>query len=146
MTPIHHPRALRRIATAMLLFWLFAIGASWANACVLQDRQTHAHADAVHGDLTVITVTAGHGGAVASHGDGGCGGGLLCRNFCVAASQSCVQADGSPGAIDLNDGPPLLLAAAWTPVLARLADASAAASAPIPDAVPPRTRLSRLAL
>lgn len=146
MTPIRRPRTLRRIATAMLLFWLFAISASWANACVLQNRQTHAHAEAVDGDHAVSTVTAGHGGAVPSHADDGDAGDLVCLDLCDASSQSCVQPDGTPDAIDLTDGPALLLAAAWTPVVARLADSPAAATAPLPDAVPPRTRLSRLAL
>ena len=40
----------------------------------------------------------------------------------------------------------LLLAAAWAPVAARVADVPVVATAPLPDAVPPRTRLSRLAL
>lgn len=146
MTPIRRPRTLRRIATAMLLFWLFAIGASWANACVLQNQQTHAHADAVEGDHAFSTVTAGHGGAVPSHADDGDAGDLVCLDLCDAASQSCVQPDGAPGAVDLTDGPPLLLAAAWAPVAARVADVPVVATAPLPDAVPPRTRLSRLAL
>lgn len=146
MTSIRQPRTLRRIATAMLLFWVFALGASWANACVLQARQTHGHSEAVDGDFTSVTVTAGHGGAVPSHGDDAGAGDLVCLEVCDAASQSCVQPDATPEAIDLTDGPPLLMAAVWIPVITRRTDTPVAVSAPPPDAVPPRTRLSRLAL
>jgi len=143
MTSIRQTRTLRRIATAMLLFWLFAFGASWANACVLQERQTHAHAESVDGDFTV---TAGHGGALPSHGSDGGAGELVCLDLCDSTSQTRVQTDASPGAIDLADGPPLLLAPAWPPVVARLAATPGAVSAPLADSVPARTRLSRLAL
>ncbi|MBX3608662.1 MAG: hypothetical protein KF871_02100 [Hydrogenophaga sp.] len=146
MAPIRRPRTLRRIATAMLVFWLFAIGVSWANACVLQERQTHAHADAGSDALTAAILMAGHGGAVPSHGNDAGPDDLLCLDLCDATLQTRVQPDATPGAVDLTHVPLLLLSAAWTSSVASLADDPVAATMPIPAAIPPRTRLSRLAL
>ncbi|MGC4396568.1 MULTISPECIES: hypothetical protein [Hydrogenophaga] len=146
MVPIRRPRTLRRIAAAMLVFWLFAISVSWANACVLQDRKTHAHADASGGALAAAIVMAGHGGAVPLHGNDAGADDLLCLDLCDATSQTRVQPDATPAAVDLGHAPLLLLSVAWTSSVARLAGDSVAAPLPVPDAIPPRTRLSRLAL
>lgn len=147
MTPIRRPGTLRRVATAMLLFWVFALGASWANACLLQDRQTHAHATAVDGDAALPSVTAGHGGAVPSHGDDAGAGGMACLDLCDAASQSCTQKDAAPVVLDLADLPPPLHTMAWSPVATQQPEAGLAAASPPPEAaVPLRTRFSRLAL
>lgn len=146
MTPIRRPGTLRRIATAMLLLWVLALGASWANACLLQDRQTHVHSGAADGDGALGTVTAGHGGAVPSHGDDAGAGELACQDVCDAASQTCTQKEATPAAIDLADLPPPLRLAASRRVVTRLPKAAFAVGSPPPAAVPLRARLSRLTL
>lgn len=147
MTPIRRPRTLRRIATALLLCWVFALGASWANACLLQDRQTHAHATAAGGDAAVPSVTAGHAGAVPSHGHDAGAGDLACLDLCDAAAQSCTQKDAAPDVFGVADLPPPLHSIAWALAATRQPDtALAMASPPQEAAVPLRTRFSRLAL
>ena len=66
MTPFSNAHRKRRIASTLLAFWLFALGAAWANACVLQERGTHAHtAEAVAAGAP--TVLPGHIGIVVDH-------------------------------------------------------------------------------
>lgn len=146
MTRFRHANTKRRIAATMLVFWLFALASSWANACVLQDRYTHVHASANAGSPNSVTISAGHAGLVPAHGDETVPGDAVCLEVCNAALQTSVQPDRAidlPGGLVL--GPPLSLA--WAPDVPFQARALETAAAPPPRAtVPQRTLLSRLAL
>lgn len=57
MTLFADSRSKRRIASVTLVFWLFALGGAWANACSLQERGTDLHQDAAaHASSTVPTL------------------------------------------------------------------------------------------
>ncbi|MCW5631967.1 MAG: hypothetical protein KIT17_01390 [Rubrivivax sp.] len=130
----------------MLLFWLFALASSWANACVLQERQTHAHSSASVDEPTVVTVSAGHVGAVPGHFDGATATGeTVCLEVCDATTQTCMQPDWVIDLPDLVLGPPASLA--WAPQVRPPLSGPGTTAAPSPRAaVPPRTLFSRLAL
>ena len=143
-------RTRRRMVLAVLATWLFALGAGWTNACVLQDRGTHGHRQAQGAtvpDDAPFVISAGHIGIDAVHDDGDNGaGGKSCLKVCDDGTQSVVT---TPSSFDLTDAalaPPT--ATLWTARAAALqiADAATPAASP-PAAGPPlRTRLSRLAL
>ena len=141
-------RLKRHIASLMLGCWLFALGAAWANACVLQDRGAHGHAaDAVADRLAAGTqaVSAGHDGVIDDHGLHAAPGTALCLKACDDRSQSLVKTGAS---MDLPDLPtPTTVWVIWTdPVMAQ--DAARAARIDPPGAAEPplRIRLSRLSL
>lgn len=135
----------RRIASMMLVFWLFAVGAAWANACVLQDRGTHWHAADAIAAGTPPAVSAGHVGVVDDHGVRAAPGAAPCLKACDDRSQSLVKAGAS------IDFPALTtLTSAWVTWLEPVAALDAAQAAhidlPAPAGPPLRTRYSRLAL
>ncbi len=145
MTAFRRPCTQRRIVAAMLLFWLFALASSWANACVLQDRQTHRHGSTDGHASEPITVMAGHVGAVPAHGAESSSGASVCLEVCDAATQNSVQPNWAIDLPNLTLGPPRSLA--WTPEPSPDTAAPAAVAAPPPrPRVPSRTLLSRLAL
>lgn len=49
MRPLMHLHRPRRIASAMLFVWLFAVFASWANACLVQPADPPAAGRVQHG-------------------------------------------------------------------------------------------------
>ena len=79
----------RRMAGAMLVFWLFALGAGWANACVLQARMTHLHPAGAATEAA--TVAAGHVGASFDHADDLSAGQGPCLKDCDERSRSVVK-------------------------------------------------------
>jgi len=90
MALLHTPRIKRRFASAMLVSWVFAVGAAWANACLLQDRTTHLD------PLFVATkelpaVSPGHAGALASHAQNQSPGEAPCLKVCDDTSQIIVK-------------------------------------------------------
>lgn len=90
MTTFTNTTSKRRIASVMLVFWFFALGAGWANACVLQERGTHAHtATAVAAGAPAVS--AGHAGAVDEHSGDSSPGQAPCLKVCDDASQSVVK-------------------------------------------------------
>lgn len=145
MTALTNTRSKRRIASVMLLFWLFALGAGWANACVLQERGTHAHsAEAIAAGST--TVSAGHVGVVDDHGVDSSPGHAPCLKVCDDTSQSLVK--WSSG-IDLSDLAmlPLVVAMPWPALDVALEVPRPARIKHSAHAGPPlRTIYSRLAL
>lgn len=91
--------ARRRIAGALLIVWLFAMGTGWANACLLQARGTHLddRPMARAGQSRMPVVSAGHAGAVAGHDEDGAN---------VSSSAACHKAcaDGSQSLVGFNPG------------------------------------------
>jgi hypothetical protein len=144
MTLFANARITRRIASVMLVFWLLALGAAWANACSLQERGTHLHLDAA-AHAGTLTVSVGHGGVLDDHGAGSSTGKAACLKACDDESQSIVQGQASLDLLDLAMVPPTQMAR--TPKVAAL-DAPRIANFEHPArAGPPlRTRYSRLAL
>jgi hypothetical protein len=102
MRPLMHLLPPRRIASAMLLVWLFAVFASWANACLVRpgaqsgayptaSRGFHGHADAGvrHGDPhrhADVAPTKGAGSAQE-----------VCAEFCEAEQRIVAKPQPSKG-------------------------------------------------
>jgi len=152
MNLLPNQRSRRRTVFAMLAVWLFALGAGWANACLLQQRGTHAHGasdGAVVAGHTVV-VLAGHIGADSAHDDEGSGAspaaGKACQKVCDDGTQTVVKVAPSFDLTDVAMAPPV--ATLWTTLVAALAPAASAQGvAASPGVGPPlRTRYSRLAL
>jgi hypothetical protein len=136
-------RATRHTAFVVLLAWLFALASGVANACLLQERETHAHAGiaAVHD----ATVSAGHAGAVAGHDNDQHPASAPCQKVCSEGSQTPVTADLKVTQADC--GPAPLVAVLWTPATpVVLAPVYADATRPACVGPPIRVRYSRLAL
>lgn len=139
-----------RTALTVLLVWLFATAAGWANACVIQDRHAHVHGST---DLQALSahaplVSPGHLGADSGHAENAGAAKSACLKFCGDGAQTLVKL--TPG-IDLLDllhfpmAPPLALA--WSTRQAAAMPASARLESPSPSpGLPLRTRFSRLAL
>ena len=144
MTLFTNSRIKRRIASVMLVFWLFALGAAWANACSLQERATHLHADAA-AHAGTPTVSTGHSGVLDDHGADPSPGKAACLKTCGDESQSIVKWQASFDRLDLAMVPPTWMA--WTPKVAALdAPSIAHVEHPARAGLPLRTRYSRLAL
>lgn len=151
MNPLPNQRSRRRNAFAMLALWLFALSAGWANACLLQQRGTHAHEASGNVAVTAheVVVLAGHIGADSAHDDEGAGArgaGKACLKVCDDGTQVVVKA---PSSFDLSDiamAPPV--ATIWVSQAAALLPAPWELGAAAPPGVGPplRTRYSRLAL
>jgi len=144
MSPFTNAPSKRRIASVMLVFWLFALGAGWANACILQERGTHVHsATAVAAGAPAVS--AGHAGVVGDHSTDSSPGQAPCLKVCDDTSQSVVK---WPSGLDL----PAL--AMQVPISLTWSASVAALDAPQPDRIehparagpPLRTLYSRLAI
>jgi hypothetical protein len=131
----------------VLLFWLFAVASSWANACLIQPGQTHLHVSDPAAALEVQspTVSSGHRGADASHPENAGAARSACLKFCGDGAQALVKP--APG-IDLLDvplAPPW--AFSWTTRQAVASSARRWQALPARrPGLPARTRFSRLAL
>lgn len=143
MTLFASSRIKRRIASVMLVFWPFALGAAWANACSLQERGTHLHPDAAaHAETPAVS--AGHVGVLDDH-DTDSPGKAACLKACDDGSQSIVKWQASFGLLDLAMVPPTWMA--WTPRAIELdAPRTTHVEHPARAVLPLRTRYSRLAL
>lgn len=140
-------RTKRRTAFTVLLVWLFAIAAAWANACVIQDRQTHIHGSEDPQTVSVQTplVSPGHLGADSDHPENAGAAKSACLKFCGDGAQTLAKATPGIDLLDLPMAPPLALA--WTTRRAAAAPASAWLEFPAPSpGLPLRIRFSRLAL
>jgi hypothetical protein len=141
------PRTKRRTAFTVLLVWLFAITASWANACVLQERNTHLHGSVDPQTLSARAplVSTGHLGADADHPETTGAAKSTCLKFCGDGAQTLVKVTPGIDLLDLPIAPPVALA--WTTHRAVAAPAMARLELPAPSPrLPLRTRFSRLAL
>jgi hypothetical protein len=140
-------RTKRRTAFSVLLVWLFAITAGWANACVIQDRHTHLHgsADPQTVSAQASLVSPAHLGADADHAENAGAAKSACLKFCGDGAQTLVKVTPGFDLLDLPMAPPLALA--WTTRQAAVASVSAWLELPAPSpGLPLRTRFSRLAL
>lgn len=142
-------RTRRRMVLAVLATWLFALGAGWANACVLQDRGTHVHRQAQGAtvlDDAPVVVFAGHIGIDSVHDDDKGAGGKACLKVCDDGSQTVVTTLSSFDLTDAALAPPT--ATLWTSRVVELKIVGIATPVASPPAAGPplRTRLSRLAL
>lgn len=144
MTLFKTPRLKRRFAAAMLVFWVFALSASWANACLLQDRTTHLDSSLV-ATAGLPAVSPGHAGVLASHAQGQSPGEASCLKVCDDASQSLVK--WQPG-MELPDMAMLpSFAMAWPESVAALnARQPVRIEGPARADLPLRSRYVRLAL
>lgn len=144
MTYFSHAPSKRRIASAMLVFWLFALGVGWANACVLQERGTHAHSAEVVA-AGAPAVSAGHLGVVDDHIADSFPGQAPCLKVCDDSSQGLVKWPSGIDPPDLAMLPPPVMA--WTASAgARDAAQPARIEHPARAGLPLRTRYSRLSL
>lgn len=142
MTPFANSRIKRRIASVMVVFWLFALGAGWANACLLQERNTHQHAD-VESHVGMPTVSTGHVGILGDHEADSAPGKAPCLKVCDESSQSVVK--WSSGIDLLNMASPSIVA--WSVfVTAFDSPRRGHVERPARAGLPLRTRYSRLAL
>lgn len=144
MALLHTTRLKRRFASAILVFWVFALSAAWANACLLQDRTTHLDPSIVATEGRT-GVSPAHMGALPSHAQNQSPGDAPCLKVCDDASQTIVKWQSGMELPDMAMPP--LFAMAWSGSVAALdvrhplrIERSARAGLPL------RTRYVRLAL
>jgi hypothetical protein len=92
-------RQQRHIASAMLFVWLFAVAASWANACILRPA---AAAEGHHGQHAGHDLMAAQGGSHGPAGDAGHSHGpdpaqQACASFCDLEQSIVAKAQPAPG-------------------------------------------------
>ena len=144
MTLFTNSSIKRRIASVMLVFWLFALGSAWANACVLQERGTHSHPDAT-AHAGTHSVSAGHVGVLDDHGASSSPGKAPCLKVCDDSSQSLVKWQSGIDLLNLAIAPPAAMT--WSaPVDAFVAPRPAKTERFAHAERPLRTRFSRLTL
>ena len=144
MTLFTIPNFKRRFASVMLVLWVLALGASWANACLLQDRTTHFDPSTVAIAGSSI-VSPGHVGVLASHAQDPSPGEAPCLKVCDDGSQSLVKWQAGmelPNAAML----PSFTMARLVSVAARDARQPVRFERPARTGLPLRTRFVRLAL
>ena len=144
MTPFMNAPSKPRIASVMLVFWLFALGAGWANACILQERGTYVHtATAVAAGAPAVS--AGHAGVVDDHSADSSPEQAPCLKVCDDSSQSLVK---WPSGIDLPElAMQAPIALPWSASVAALdAPQAVRIEQPARAGLPLRTLYSRLAL
>ncbi len=147
VSPFANTRTKRRTAFTVLLVWLFAVTASWANDCVFQERNTHLHGsvDPQTPSAQAPLVSPGHLGADADHPEITGAAKSSCLKFCGDSAQALVKLTPGVDLLDLPIAPPVALA--WTTHQAAAAPATARLELPAPSPrLPLRTRFSRLAL
>lgn len=83
-------RLKRHFASAMLVFWVLALGAAWANACLLQDRTKHIDPSFVATDA-LPAVSPDHADVMDIHAQGQSPAEAPCLKICDDVSQSLVK-------------------------------------------------------
>lgn len=150
MRTLFNRRFLRTATWAMLAVWLFAVSASVANACLLEESRTHRHASTSDGmPAEAGSVGAGHRVVRAAHDDDHrehLAAKAPCLKVCDETPQSPINQASSPG-VDA----PVLAAALWTPWHADAATAGVdarhvVAAGPATTGPPLRVIFSRLVL
>lgn len=137
----------RRTIHMVLLAWLFAMAAGWANACLLQERGTHGHVPSHSGSLTaqVAQVSPGHVGVDADHAENAGPGKSACLKVCGDGTQSVIKVAQGLDLTDVAAAPPVALV--WPAPLAFAERDNAWPALPVSSpGVPLRTRFVRLAL
>lgn len=137
----------RRTVHMVLLAWLFAMAAGWANACLLQERGTHGHVPSDSGSLTAQAphVSPGHIGVDDVHAENAGPGKSACLKLCDDNSRAIIKLASSADLTDMAMAPPVALAWLTPPAAAQRSNAWLTLPAPSPG-VPLRTRFARLAL
>lgn len=143
---VHRPR---RIASVMLFVWLFAVFASWANACLVQPTAQPAAAHGHHGPPAAGAdyVNAHEAAAVGAAHDSGPAQ-ELCADFCETEQSIVVKAQPSKGegAADTALFPPAALASWPAFVPGRLDPQWRPLAAPPPPGQPVAIAFLRLTL
>lgn len=140
-------RTRRRTVFTVLLVWLFAVGAGWANACVLQDRSTHV--DGVSFDVArniqAPVISAGHVGALSAHDDTSGALNAPCLKVCNDGALSMLKAPTAVDPVDHGMAPPVTII--WTAHATAPPVTGATRELPPPlPGLPLRIRYTRLAL
>lgn len=144
MTLFRNPQIKRLFASAMLVFWVFALGVGWANACLLQDRTTHLEASTV-ATVEAPAVSSGHVGGLTSHAQDPTPGQSPCLKVCDDGSQSPVKWQSGIELPDMAMLPPFAMP--WSASVAALdAPQSVRLERQARAEMPLRTRYVRLAL
>jgi hypothetical protein len=147
MSLFPNTRTKRRTVYTLLLVWFFALGSGWANACLLQERETHLHGPSEDASLTVQAshVSPGHVGVDSDHAENAGPAKSACLKVCGDDTQTIVKLVSSVDLASVAMAPPTVLA--WTDPLAAAEQPNAWLEwATPPPGVPLRTRFSRLAL
>ena len=147
MSLFPNTRTKRRTVYTLLLVWFFALGSGWANACLLQERETHLHGPSEDASLTVQAshVSPGHVGVDSDHAENAGSAKSACLKVCGDDTQTIVKLVSSVDLASVAMAPPTVLA--WTDSLAAAEQANAWLEwATPPPGVPLCTRFSRLAL
>ena len=147
MSLFPNTRTKRRTVYTLLLVWFFALGSGWANACLLQERETHLHGPSEDASLTVQAshVSPGHVGVDSDHAENAGPAKSACLKVCGDDTQTIVKLVSSVDLASVAMAPPTVLA--WADPLAAAEQANAWLEwATPPPGVPLRTRFSRLAL
>jgi hypothetical protein len=138
-------RTKRRTVHMVLLAWLFAMAAGWANACLLQERGTHGHGPSDDGSPTAEAphVSLMHVGV--DHAENADPGKSACLKACGDDNQAVIKLASSFDLTDAVMAP--LVAVVWPASLAAVDRDIAWQDLPAPSpGVPLRTRFARLAL
>ena len=90
MSPFPNTRSKRRTVYTLLLVWFFALGSGWANACLLQERETHLHGPLADASSTVHAsrVSPGHVGVDSDHAENSGSAKSACLKVCGDDSQT----------------------------------------------------------
>ena len=140
-------RTKRRTVYTMLLVWFFALGSGWANACLLQERETHLHGSSEDASLTAHAsrVSPGHVGVDSDHAENAGPAKSACLKVCGDDTQTVVKLASSVDLANVAMAPPTALT--WVDPLDASEQARAWLESRTPSPrVPLRTRFSRLAL
>jgi hypothetical protein len=137
----------RRTVYTLLLVWFFALGSGWANACLLQERETHLHAPSENASVTAHAslVSPGHVGVDSDHPENAGLAKSACLKVCGDDTQTIVKLASSVDLANVAMAPPTALTRADPLAVAEQATAWLELPAHSPG-VPLRTRFSRLAL
>ena len=140
-------RTKRRTVYTLLLVWFFALGSGWANACLLQERETHLHGPSEDASSTAHASrgSPGHVGVDSDHAENAGPAKSACLKVCGDDTQTIVKLVSSVDLASVAMAPPTVLAWAEPLATAEQADAWLEWATP-PPGVPLRTRFSRLAL
>ena len=107
MNAWRQPRTTVRVAKILLFVWLFAIAASWANACLLESRGDHARGAPAHAAL--LAAGAAHSPS-ADHPDDP--GRSACLDLCND-EQSTIPKYGTSSVTDLMTTP-MIASTLWS--------------------------------
>jgi len=147
MSLLPNTRTKRRTVYTMLLVWFFALGSGWANACLLQERETHWHWPSEDASLTAHAsrVSPGHVGVDSDHAENAGLAKSACLKVCGDDTQTVVKLASSVDLANVAMAPPTVLT--WADPLAAAEQANAGFELPARSpGVALRTRFSRLAL